>query len=621
MIDLKKIKNPDFLKSMNNDELENLGSEIRNFIIENVSNTGGHLSSNLGITDLTIAMLKVFDAKKDKIIFDVGHQCYPYKILTGRADRFNTLRKYQGLDGFQKMNESKYDHYEAGHSSTSLSVGLGYAIARDLDNKKHNVICVIGDGAIANGLAYEALNHIGNSNTRLIIILNDNEMSISQNVGAIHNLLDQIRAGKSYNKTKKNTRNILYKTKVGSFVGDILDKTKNSLKMLYTKNGAFFNYLGLEYYGPINGHDYKEMIKYLEIVKNEDKPVILHVITKKGYGYAPAENDKIGLYHGVSPFNISDGSPKKVSNLPSYSEVISSYVFNYAKKDKDIICITPAMTNGSKLEVIKEKLPKQYIDVGINEEHSILLSGALAVSGKKPILFMYSTFLQRGYDEIVHDIARMNQKVIFCIDRAGFVSSDGDTHQGLFDVPFLLDIPNMVVTMPKDAEEANSLLNSALSYNGPFVIRYPKINLKYAFNKPKNYEIGTWEVIGSGEDGVIITYGDFVNRAINICDRLKNDNINLIIINALFLKPMDEKMLNKILKYYNKVFIYEENFVNSSLGSKILTYAGEYNFNNEFYLYGVPEKFMFTALRDELIKLNGLDEETIYKKIKSVYKK
>lgn len=621
MIDLKKIKNPDFLKNMNNDELEKLGSEIRNFIVENVSNTGGHLSSNLGITDLTIAMLKVFDVKKDKIIFDVGHQCYPYKILTGRADRFNTLRKYQGLDGFQKMSESKFDHYEAGHSSTSLSVGFGYALARDLDNKKYNVICVIGDGAIANGLAYEALNHIGNSNTRLIIILNDNEMSISQNVGAIHNLLDQIRAGKSYNKTKKNTRNILYKTKVGSFVGNVLDKTKNNLKMLYTKNGAFFNYLGLEYYGPINGHDYKEMIKYLEIVKNEDKPVILHVITKKGYGYAPAENDKIGLYHGVNPFNISDGSPKKVSNLPSYSEVISSYVFNYAKKDKDIICITPAMTNGSKLEVIKEKLPKQYIDVGINEEHSILLSGALAVSGKKPILFMYSTFLQRGYDEIVHDIARMNQKVIFCIDRAGFVSNDGDTHQGLFDVPFLLDIPNMVVTMPKDAEEANSLLNTALNYNGPFVIRYPKINLKYAFNKPKNYEIGKWEVIGNGEDGVIITYGDFANRAINICERLKNDNINLIIINALFLKPMDEKMLSKILKYYNKVFIYEENFVDSSLGSKILTYSGENNFSNEFYLYGVPEKFMFTASREELIKLNGLDEETIYKKIKSVYKK
>ena len=621
MIDLKKIKNPDFLKNMNNDELEKLGSEIRNFIVENVSNTGGHLSSNLGITDLTIAMLKVFDVKKDKIIFDVGHQCYPYKILTGRADRFNTLRKYQGLDGFQKMSESNFDHYEAGHSSTSLSVGFGYALARDLDNKKYNVICVIGDGAIANGLAYEALNHIGNSNTRLIIILNDNEMSISQNVGAIHNLLDQIRAGKSYNKTKKNTRNILYKTKVGSFVGNVLDKTKNNLKMLYTKNGAFFNYLGLEYYGPINGHDYKEMIKYLEIVKNEDKPVILHVITKKGYGYAPAENDKIGLYHGVNPFNISDGSPKKVNNLPSYSEVISSYVFNYAKKDKDIICITPAMTNGSKLEVIKEKLPKQYIDVGINEEHSILLSGALAVSGKKPILFMYSTFLQRGYDEIVHDIARMNQKVIFCIDRAGFVSNDGDTHQGLFDVPFLLDIPNMVVTMPKDAEEANSLLNTALNYNGPFVIRYPKINLKYAFNKPKSYEIGKWEVIGNGEDGVIITYGDFANRAINICERLKNDNINLIIINALFLKPMDEKMLSKILKYYNKVFIYEENFVDSSLGSKILTYSGENNFSNEFYLYGVPEKFMFTASREELIKLNGLDEETIYEKIKSVYKK
>ena len=622
MINLNNINNPDFLKKLNNDELSVLSNQIRNFIIDNVSKTGGHLSSNLGIVDLTIALLKVFDVNKDKIIFDVGHECYPYKILTGRASKFKTLRKLNGLNGFQKMSESKYDHYEAGHSSTSLSVGLGFALARDLDNKKHNVICVIGDGSISNGLCYEALNHIGSINTRLIIILNDNEMSISQNVGALHNFLDQIRGSKNYNNAKTNTKNLLNKTKIGNKIASFIDKTKNNIKMLYIRKGSFFTSLGLEYYGPINGHDYKEMLKYLEIVKNEDKPVILHVITKKGLGYKPSEEDTDGTFHGVEPFNISDGSPKNLYNLPTFSEVISSYVFNFAKKDKDIICITPAMSKGAKLEVIKEKLPKQFIDVGINEEHSLLLANGLAINNKKPIVFMYSTFLQRGYDEIVHDIARLNQHVIICVDRAGFVSGDGDTHQGLFDIPFLISVPNIVLSMPKDAKEANSLLYTALNEKLPFVIRYPKINIKYDFNKPEHLKIGSWEVVTSGEDGVIITYGDFVSRAQNIVNQLKeNDNINLTIINARFIKPIDENMLIKLLKYYKKIFIYEESIINSSLGSIICEFKEEIQTNNEIYLYGVPDKYMFTATREELIKLNELDEDSIYKKILQAYKK
>ncbi len=617
---IENITSPGFLKDLSNEELENLGKDIRDFIIENVSETGGHLSSNLGITDLTIAMLKVFDINKDKIIFDVGHQTYAYKILTGRAKMFKNLRKLGGLNGFQKKSESKYDFYEAGHSSTSLSVGLGFAIARDLDKKDYNVVCVIGDGSISNGVSYEALNHIGSLNTRLIIILNDNEMSISKNVGAMHNFLDSVRAGKSYNNAKKSTKNILNRTKFGSKIADFINTLKNNFKMLYVKKGSLFTSLGFEYFGPIDGEDYNEMIKYLNMVKKVNKPVILHVITKKGYGYIHAENDP-ETFHGIGPFNIDSGTPKKVNNLPSYSEIISSYVLNYAKKDKDIIVITPAMESGSKLSLLKEKLPNQFIDVGINEEHALLLASSLAENNKKPICFMYSTFLQRGYDEIVHDIARMKEHVIICVDRAGFVSNDGETHQGLFDIPMLLSIPNLIITMPSCPKEADNLLSLAIKGKNPFVIRYPKINLKYDFTQKEDIIIGSWNVLRSGEDGVIITYGDFVNRAINVCENLEKDNISLTIINARFLKPIDEKILTKVLKYYKKVFIYEESIEGQSLDSIILFFANKLNTKNDFYIYNVPDKFMFTASREELIKINELDSNSIYEKIKNVYKK
>lgn len=620
MNDIENIKNPEFLKNLSNEELEELASDIRMFILENVSKTGGHLSSNLGIVDLTIAMLKVFDVNNDKFIFDVGHQCYTYKILTGRAGSFNSLRKYKGLDGFQKRSESVYDHYEAGHSSTSLSAGLGFAIARDMDKKNYNVISIIGDGAISNGLSYEALNHIGDTKTKFIIILNDNEMSISKNVGALHNLLDNIRGGKSYNKTKENTKNFLNKTKIGKKISDNIHNIKSNIKLLYVKKGSIFNDLGIEYYGPINGHDYKELIKYLEIVKSCEKPVILHVITQKGKGYIPAENDEEGKFHGIGPFNIDDGSLKNKNNLPSYSEVISSFVYNYAKKDKNIICLTPAMGKGSALEIVKQKLPNQYIDVGINEEHCIVLANSLALNGKKPIVFMYSTFMQRGYDEILHDVARMNSPVIFCVDRCGFVGGDGQTHQGLFDIPFLLSIPNIIISSPKDAVEANCLLNTALTINKPFFIRYPKINLKYSFNKPQKLVIGSWEQIDEGTDGIIISYGDFVSRAQKVREKLLEDNISLAICNARFIKPIDEKLLDKILLSYRKIFIYEESMKIGSLASYIVEYASSKKLNNEFYIYAVSDKFMFTASREELIKLNELDEISIYKKIKNVYK-
>ena len=616
---LEEIENPKFLKKLNNDELKKLSSDIRNYLIKKVSKTGGHLSSNLGIVELTIMIHKVFNSPKDKIVFDVSHQSYVHKILTGRAKEFDNLRKINGISGFTKMNESIYDAYEAGHSSTSLSAALGLALGRDMNGKKNNVIAVIGDASIGNGLAYEALNQIGTSKTKLIIILNDNNMSISKNVGALHNHLDKLRSKKGYLNVKDKTKKILNKTKIGMNISFKLKNIKESIKKMYMKDGFVFEEFGIDYYGPINGHDFEELELYLNIAKRSRRPVLIHVITEKGKGYKFAEEDTNGIYHGVSSFDPSVGILTTSNDeLMSWSEVVTNSLIR--QMEKDIIAITPAMANGSKLTKFSKLYPKNFIDVGIAEEHAVVLANGLSLEKKIPIVFIYSSFLQRAYDEVLHDVARMNSHVILCIDRCGIVGEDGETHQGLFDVPMLLPIPNMVISMPSSPKEADNLLELALKTNKPFVIRYPKINLKYDFQKKEDIVLGSWSVLASGEDGVIITYGDFVSRAQNICEKLSKDSINLTIINARFLKPIDEKMLSKILKYYKKVFIYEESMEGCSLDSVVLSFASKINSKNDFYIYNIPNKFMFTATREELIKLNNLDEESIYNKIKKEYK-
>ena len=459
-INIENIKNPKFLKKLKINELEQLSNDIRKYIIDSVSKTGGHLSSNLGVVDLTIAIHKVFDSPKDKIIFDVSHQCYTHKILTGRANDFKNLRQLNGLSGFQKREESIYDSYEAGHSSTSLSAALGMALARDKQNKKENIIAIIGDGSMGNGLAYEALNHIGSTKTKLIIILNDNEMSISKNVGGLHNNLDKIRSNYKYNNAKDKTKNILNKVPViGSKINTILKNIKSSIKKLYLKDGFLFEELGIKYYGPINGHDYKELIQYLEMAKKEPEPVLIHVITEKGKGYIHSEQDKIGAWHGVGPFDIETGKfIKKEDNLVTWSEVISNHLINLTKRNKDIIVITPAMAGGSKLLKYKELYPDNFIDAGIAEEHALVLANGMSVQGLIPFVSIYSTFLQRGYDQVIHDIARMNTHVIIGIDRAGIVGEDGETHQGIYDLTFLLPIPNLIISTPKNSIEAGNIL-------------------------------------------------------------------------------------------------------------------------------------------------------------------
>ena len=606
-MEIGNIKNPSFLKKMSVFELEELSRNIRNFLIDKISITGGHLSSNLGIVDLTIAIHKVFNAPKDKIIFDVGHQSYTHKILTGRAHEFDKLRQYNGLSGFQKMSESIYDAYEAGHSSTSLSAALGYAIARDLDKKKHNVVAIIGDGSIGNGLAYEALNHIGSLNTKLIVILNDNEMSISKNVGAIHNTLDKIRSNFKNEKIKK----VPY---LGKKIKSGTKLIKESFKKIYMKEGYLFEEFGFTYYGPINGHDYDEMISYLEMAKKSNRPVLLHVITEKGKGYKYAESDIEGIWHGISPFDKETGIIKsKNDGLILWSEVISNHLIDIAKTNKDIIAITPAMANGSKLNKFKEIYKDRFIDVGIAEEHALVMANSMAIAGKKPFVSIYSTFLQRGYDQVFHDIARMDSNVVIGIDRAGIVGEDGETHQGLYDIAFLNHIPNMIIAAPKNSSEAKGILEFAFNSKHPFAIRYSKQRIEYN-NESIVISDYSWEEIKKGSDAVIITYGDFVNNAKIIANNLKKDKLNIGIINARFIKPIDTSMLDKIIKAKKPIIVYEEACLIGSLGSMISSYI--VNSNTKIKCFGIKDTFVKQGKYDIIIKKLGLDVDTMTSNIK-----
>ena len=606
-MEIGNIKNPSFLKKMSVFELEELSRNIRNFLIDKISITGGHLSSNLGIVDLTIAIHKVFNAPKDKIIFDVGHQSYTHKILTGRAHEFDKLRQYNGLSGFQKMSESIYDCYEAGHSSTSLSAALGYAIARDLDKKKHNVVAIIGDGSIGNGLAYEALNHIGSLNTKLIVILNDNEMSISKNVGAIHNTLDKIRSNFKNEKIKK----VPY---LGKKIKSGTKLIKESFKKIYMKEGYLFEEFGFTYYGPINGHDYDEMISYLEMAKKSNRPVLLHVITEKGKGYKYAESDIEGIWHGISPFDKETGIIKsKNDGLISWSEVMSNHLIDIAKTNKDIVAITPAMANGSKLNKFKEIYKDRFIDVGIAEEHALVMANSMAIAGKKPFVSIYSTFLQRGYDQVFHDIARMDSNVVIGIDRAGIVGEDGETHQGLYDIAFLNHIPNMIIAAPKNSSEAKGILEFAFNSKHPFAIRYSKQRIEYN-NESIVISDYSWEEIKKGSDAVIITYGDFVNNAKIIVNNLKKDKLNIGIINARFIKPIDTSMLDKIIKAKKPIIVYEEACLIGSLGSMISSYI--VNSNTKIKCFGIKDTFVKQGKYDIIIKKLGLDVDTMTSNIK-----
>ena len=602
---------PEDIKKLNDNELLNLGEEMRKFLIESVSKTGGHLSSNLGVVELTLSLFKTFDIGRDKLIWDVGHQSYIHKILTGRKDGFKNLRKKDGLSGFPKRSESIYDCFQTGHSSTSISAALGMARARDIKKEKHNVIAVIGDGALTGGLAFEALNDIGFRKTKMIIVLNDNQMSIAKNVGGVSIYLNKLRMKPKYNKIKSNINTELSKSKGGKVVLSNMLKLKNGLKSLVV-DSMLFEDMGIKYIGPIDGHNIKLMNEVFSMAKNINGPVIVHTTTKKGKGYEFAEKSP-SKFHGISPFNLENGQVCKTC-CETYSSAFGKALNKIAKEDKDVVAITAAMPDGTGLKEFSKNFPERFFDVGIAEEHAVTLSAGMASSGLKPVFAVYSTFLQRAYDEILHDVCIQNLPVVFAIDRAGVVGEDGETHQGILDISYLSTMPNMTIVAPKSLKEVEILLRWALNKKTPVAIRYPKGGDKLN-NLPvlKEINYGKWEVLNKGENLAIIACGKTVEFAMEALYKLKEKNINPTIINATFIKPVDEEKIKYLAENNFNIITVEDNMKQGGLGSSILNSLNNYNYKKTIKILAYEDKFIEQASVDIIYKENFLDSDGIVK--------
>lgn len=615
---LNEVNSPDDIKKLNIDEMEELAQEIREFLIKSISKTGGHLASNLGVVELTLALHKVFDSPKDKLIWDVGHQSYVHKIITGRKDEFATLRQLNGLSGFPKESESEHDIFDTGHSSTSISVGLGIACARDVKREDFNVVSVIGDGSITGGMALEAINHLGYLNKKMIIILNDNEMSIDKNIGGMSRYLSSIIRNAKANQVKDQIEKILSMTKAGNFIYKKADKIKDEIISKFTpQDCALFESFGIKYYGPIDGHNMKELIDILNKAKKKKGPVLLHVITEKGKGYQFAE-EQPNKYHGVSKFNIKEGL--KSSSQESISNHVGKKLVQMADEDQSIVAITAAMPSGTGLNEFAVSYPYRYYDVGIAEQHATTFAAGLAKEGMKPYFAVYSSFLQRGYDQVIHDVSITKKNVTFLIDRAGLVGNDGETHHGVFDLSYLNIIPNITVMAPKDIRELDLMLDLSREIDGPVAIRYPRGNTYYidkgSYNK---IEIGTYEVLEEGKDVLVLAIGNMVKKALNVREILLKDNINPTIVNARFLKPMDENLLHELLKNHSKVVTIEDNVVSGGFGSRINKFVIDNNYNNiKIENIGIPDKFVEHGNVDELFETIGMSDEQIAQRIKNL---
>ena len=577
---LNKVNSPEDIKKLNTKEMEELAEEIRQFLIESISKTGGHLASNLGVVELTLALHKVFDSPKDKLIWDVGHQSYVHKIITGRKDDFKTLRQLDGLSGFPKENESEHDIFDTGHSSTSISVGLGIACARDIKREDFNVVSVIGDGSITGGMALEAINHLGYLNKKMII-------------------------------------KIFSMTKTGNYIYKKADKFKDGIISKFTPQDCeLFESFGIKYYGPIDGHNMKELVDILNKAKNKKGPVLLHVITKKGKGYKFAEQ-KPDKYHGVSKFNIEEGL--KSSSSESISSHVGKKLVKMADEDESIVAITAAMPSGTGLNHFAVSYPYRYYDVGIAEQHATTFAAGLAKEGMKPYFAVYSSFLQRGYDQIIHDISITKKNVTFLIDRAGLVGNDGETHHGVFDLSYLNIVPNITVMAPKDSKELDLMMDLSAKIDGPVGIRYPRGNTYY-INKGSYDEIklGTYEVLEQGSDVLVLAIGNMVKKALDVRDILLKENINPTIVNARFLKPMDEELLSELLKTHSKVVTIEDNIVSGGFGSRINKFIIDNNYNVKIENIGIPDKFVEHGSVDELFATIGMSDEQIADRIKKL---
>ena len=616
---LQQIKSPDDIKTMNMSELKVLAQEIRETLIQVVSENGGHLAPNLGVVELTLALHMVFHTPEDKIIWDVGHQSYVHKLLTGRYEQFHTVRTLDGLSGFPKRSESEHDAFGAGHSSTSISAAVGFAKARDLRGGKNNVIAVIGDGAMTGGMAFEALENAGHMDSNIIVILNDNEMSIDPNVGALAEYLSRARSNPAYTKSKDDVEELLKKIPgIGDKMFKAADKLKDSLKYLLVP-GVLFEEFGFKYYGPINGHDLPALMTVLENVKGINRPVLIHVETKKGKGYAPAEKNP-DLFHGVSPFHIQTGELKKKSTVPTYTSVFGKTLAELGAQDDRIVGITAAMGKGTGINVFQEQFPARTIDVGIAEEHAVTMAAAMALDGYKPVVAIYSTFLQRAYDQVMHDVALQNAPVVFCLDRAGLVGDDGPTHHGIFDVSYLRHIPNMVCMAPKDENELRHMLNSALTYNCPVAMRYPRgEGLGVPMDEALQVlPLGKAEVLQEGDKVTLLALGSMVHIAEQVADRLQAElGITPTVINARFAKPLDADTILQYAGQDTLLVTLEEQAVTGGFGSAVLELYNQHGIDARNVLtIGIADSFVQHGNTARLKEMQGLDVESVVAKVK-----
>ena len=620
---LDKIKTPADIKKLSVKDLNKLAHEIRQLIICTTAKTGGHLASNLGVVELTLALYRVFDFPKDKLIWDVGHQCYTHKIITGRKDKFATIRQHDGISGFPRREESKYDAFGVGHASTSLSAALGIAKARDFKKGQGKIVAVIGDGSLTGGLAFEGLNQIGTAQSDLIVILNDNKMSISENVGAVASYLNKIISDPRVIKTRDKARDLVRKlpNRLGRLALRTGELVEGGVKSIIAP-GAWFEELGFRYFGPLNGHDMNELMSTFRNIKNVKGPILLHVITQKGKGYKHAEKDAC-KFHGAAPFRVRDGQSKVTNgkHYLTYTQVFSQALLKLADQNKNIVAITAAMPEGTGLAEFQKKYPRRFFDVGIAEGHAVTFAAGLATQGYRPVVAIYSTFLQRAFDQIIHDVALQKLPVIFALDRAGLVGDDGATHHGAFDISYLRHIPNMIVMAPKDENELQHMLKTAERYNkGPIAIRYPKgegLGVKLD-KEPQSLEIGKGEILREGKDISIVAVGSMVAVAEQAAEKLAGEGIEATVINTRFIKPLDEELVCRAAKC-GKIVTVEENVLAGGLGSAVLELLEGKGLNKvKVRRLGLPDKFIEHGKNDILKDEIGLNTEGVYKACQSL---
>ena len=612
---LEKINGPKDIKALSWEELDVLGQEIRQFLIEKISATGGHLASNLGVVELTMAIYRTFDLPEDKVIWDVGHQAYTHKILSGRKD-FDDLRQFGGISGFPKRAESPCDSFNTGHSSTSISAGLGMALGRDLRGEDYHVISIIGDGALTGGMAYEALNNAARINKNFIIILNDNNMSISENVGGMSKYLSGIRTGAGYNDLKRQITDLLEKVPVaGPRMIRRISMIKQGLKQLLIP-GMLFEDMGITYLGPVDGHDVKQLSRVLNEAKRLDHAVLVHVLTKKGKGYAPAEKNP-SAFHGVNPFDISTGKPKKAKTAPSYTDVFSKKLVELAGRDKRIVAITAAMPDGTGLTRFKNEFPDRFFDVGIAEQHAVTSAAGMAAAGMRPVVAVYSSFLQRGFDQILHDVCIQNLPVVFAVDRAGLVGSDGETHQGIFDLSYLTCIPNMAVLAPKNRWELEKELEFVFQYPGPIAIRYPRgegYQGLEEYQAPVEFCRG--ELISEGEGIALLAVGSMVSTAEHIRDKLKEEGYDLTLANGRFIKPIDVKLVDRLAATHDCIVTLEENVLQGGFGLQVTSYVHKHYPDVRVLNIALPDAYVEHGNVSLLREALGIDSDSIIRRMR-----